>query len=442
MSAQGPRVLRTRQSTGHEIFFIAGAVVVILGLVMGLVLFLPAARAVLDFAAVAKDAKTPLKHLEAPPPLTAAQQAALERFGLELARAVRLRDVNRLNLMLDDEALVSRVFAKLPDVLEPPGSRTHLINRLRRNVGAWLLELTGGEAEHLHTTVREGFPAVVLRTGRRPLGYADILVRPEGEGFKVVDGFNRLLAWTVSDEFCHALAGEVEAPDSAALARLPGVAAEAPAEVLKELPGLVRAVRLVRAADLLFYVDGLPPELDKEPLFFRQRLRALQPLVFSGTREEAREHTAACKAALRDAPGILGADCPAALALADLLRAENDLPAMEECLKRAEAAAGGDPHLKFLRADACLAMKRHGEALALLDEAERESARTVKTANLRLMVHLDRKDYRALVEELRAYKRSFGVTLGRQNYFEGPGGHEFLASPEFAAWEKENTMGG
>lgn len=432
-----PKVLRTRQSTGSELFVIAGIVGVVLAAAVGLMLLMPGARALLNMAAVARDQKVQFKPLEPPPPLTAAQQAALEQFGRELARAIRLRDMGKLNLLLDDEALAGRVFEKLPDVLEAPGSRTRLIDNLRRNDSRWLLDLTGGEAEYLRTGMREGFPAVVLRTGRGPANYADLLVRPEGGSFKVVDGFNRLLAWTVSDDACYWLASEAAVRDADVLAGLPGITAETPPQVIKELPGLVGAVRLVRVVDVLFFVDGLPPEVDKEPLFFRQRLQALRRLDSLGDRQQA----GAYKAALREAPGILGADCTADAALADLLRMENDHAGVEECLKRAEAAVGGDPHLAFQRADNCLVMKKHAEALAHLDAAEKASARTEKTAGLRIAVQVDRKDYPAVVEELRAYKQSFGVVLGRQNHFMSPASQDFLASPEFAAWEKENTAG-
>jgi hypothetical protein len=408
----------------------AGVVVVI---IIAVAIYMVLVPRVQTFMKVVQDAKTPLPHHKPPPPLTTEQQAALERFGLELARAIRLQDASKLNLLMDDEALAGRVFEKLPDAFEVPGSRTTMINNLHRGAGRWLLELIGGEAEYVRKNVREGFPAVVLRTDRGQIRYADILVRPDGDGFKVVDGFNRLLAWTISDDLCYGLARGVPVPGEAALDALPGVTATMRPAARKELPGLLHAMRLIRAEDLLFYLDGLPREVDLEPLFLRQRLRALEPLALSGKWE----HTKACKTALLAAPAVLGTDCTADAALAGLLRLENDWSGVEECLKRLTATVGGDPHLTYLRAENFLAMARHEEALALLDELDQSSAKTEKTASLRIRVHLNRKDYPALVKDLRAFKQNYGVALVRQNYFKDLDSHEFLTSPEFAAWEKE-----
>jgi hypothetical protein len=427
------RVLRTRQSTGREIYLL----VVVAVLLIGVGAYMVLAPRVQTFVKVVQDAKAPLTHPKPPPPLSAEQQGALERFGPELARAIRLQDASKLTLLMDDEALAGRVFDKLPDAFELPGSRTTLINNLHRGAGRWLLELTGGGAEYVRTHVREGFPAVVLRTGHGQPQYADILVRPYGDGFKVVDGFNRLLAWTVSDDLCYNLARGVPVPGEAALDALPGVTAMMKPAARRELPGLLHAMRLLRAEDLLFYLDGLPREVDQEPLFLRQRLRALQPLASAGKLEHIRDF----KTALLAAPAVLGADCTADAALAGMLRLENDRTGVDECLKRLTAAVGGDPQLTYLRAENFLTMARHADALALLDELDRGSAKTEKTASLRIRAQLDRKDYPALVQELRTFKQSFGVALGRQNFFKDLDSHDFLASPEYLAWEKESTTG-
>lgn len=428
------RALRTRQSTGREMYVIAAVVGVMLMALAGYLVLVPKVQ---TFMQVVQDAKASLTHIEPPPPLTKEQQAALERFGPELARAIRLQDASKLNLMMDDEALAGRVFEKLPDAFEVPGGRAAMINNLHRGAGRWLLGLAGGGAEYVRTNVREGFPAVVLRTGHGQTQYADILVRPDGDSFKVVDGFNRLLAWTVSDDLCYGLAGGVPVPGEAALNALPGVSATMSPAARRELPSLLHAVRLIRAEDLLFYLDGLPREVDQEPLFLRQRLRALQPLVSSGKLE----HTKDCKTALLAAPTVLGGDCTADAALAGILRLENDFQGVEECLKRLTVAVGGDPHITYLRAENFVTMARHAEALALLDELDHSSAKTEKTASLRIRVHLVRKDYPALVRDLRDFKQTFGVALVRRNYFQDLDGHAFLASPEFAAWEKESTTG-
>lgn len=433
------RVLRPRGSGGREIIFLAGAGAVLLVL---LVVFAvswlggPAMRKVLNEVHDATVKPTPL---QPPPSLTAEQQAALEKFGRDLARWINFRDISKLASLVDDAALTTRVLEKLPPGLVRPGARGNLADMLHENSGSWLWEVMGGDAEFVHLVVREGFPAVLLRTERRPENYVEIMVRPEGDGFRVVDAFSRLLARSSSEEHCHVLASRVDSPPPSALASLPGVPAGASPELLDHVAGLLQARRARTALEVLHFCDSLPLEVQNLPPFFQVRLLTLHRLNSVVGWENAADY----KAALRAAPSILGPESTVDLLLADALRAENDFAGVDECLKRTAAALGGaDAYLSFLRADNCLRMKKHAEALALLNEVVREPTWAQKAANLRIRVLLDQRDYPALVGVLRAFRKDFGVVLGRRNYFVQMDAGEFLACPEFLAWEKETTTGG
>ena len=57
--------------------------------------------------------------------------------------------------------------------------------------------------------------------------------------------------------------------------------------------------------------------------------------------------------------------------------------------------------------------------------------------DLRLAAHMARRDFKAAVDELRAFKRNFGPVLDRKALADDPQYAELLTSPEFVAWEKE-----
>lgn len=432
------RVLRPRGGGGREIIFMAGAGAVVLVLMIIFAVFMLVGPAMVKVVGEVHDATVKPKPLQPPPPLTAEQQAALEEFGRDLARWINFRDISKLASLVDDAALTTRVLEKLPPALARPGTRGNLADILHENSGSWLWEVMGGNAEYVRSVVREGFPAVLLRTERRPENYVEIMVRPEGGGFRVVDAFSRLLARSSSEEHCNVLASRVDSPPASALAGLPGVPAGASPELLDHVAGLLQARRARTALEVLHFCDGLPPEVKNLPPFFQVRLLTLHRLNSVVGWENAADY----KAALRAAPGILGPESTVDLLLADALRVENDFAGVDECLKRtAEALGGADPYLSFQRADNCLRMKMHDKALALLDEVARESTWAQKAANLRIKVFLDRRDHPAVVEALRAFRKDFGVVLGRRNYFVQMDSQEFLASPEFLAWEKETTTG-
>ena len=82
-------------------------------------------------------------------------------------------------------------------------------------------------------------------------------------------------------------------------------------------------------------------------------------------------------------------------------------------------------------------MKDYAGVLELADEVAKEDPSMAEVVDLRLAVYLARKDFKAVAAELRAFKRDFGHVLDRKALANDPEYTEFLASPEFASWEKE-----
>lgn len=147
-------------------------------------------------------------------------------------------------------------------------------------------------------------------------------------------------------------------------------------------------------------------------------------------------HDAAYKDALRAAPNILGQDSTTDLLMIDLHFLDGNFAEADASIQRVERIIGGDPYLKVLRANTRRMMKDYDGALKLANEAQHDEPDLADAVDARITIHLERKDYRGLVAELRAFKRDFGITLDRKALDE-PMYAEFVASPEFAAWEKE-----
>lgn len=413
------------------VLIVVGTVVVILG---GLAaLSVVAYRKVQNLAQEVQKQKWPA--LKPPGPLTAEQKKALEQFGNELAAALTARDSAKVKSLQDAEALATRVFESLP-----PGTpnvaemRSGFIGGTQRRDGGWMWSAMSGEATFLRLRERHGFPAVLLRikSEEGAVNYLDVIVRPEGAGFRAVDMFNYIFATMVSEEARNVMAAMISKPGNglAAILGIPNM----DEEMLKHVNSINEATRTGNMTEVLRICNDLPPERKTQRLFFIMRLQALMALNANDDKLDSDY-----RAALRAAPEILGKDSTTDLLMVDLLFLEEDFKGAEKCLERVDAVVGGDPYLKFLQASTRLQMKDYQGALDLATVAQKEDPRMAELVDLRLTVHLARKDFKALVNELRDFKRNFGQVLDRKA-LEGDAAYaEFLTTPEFAAWEKENS---
>ncbi len=378
-----------------------------------------------------KDKQT--KALQPPPPLNEAQKERLVVFGNELAEALSQKDAAKVMAMQDSEGFCTRVFEKIPAGMPNVADmRRGFMNGIKQREGGWLWSAMSGEVHFLRLRERVGYPAVLLRikTPEGAVSYVDALVKPEGDGFRVVDMFNYIFASTASEESRNVLAVMLSKSAGGGLAALLGTLHldEKNAEILVSINEATRAGNMV---EVLRICDGLPAKLKTQRTFFLLRLQALMAVNTTGKYDEQ------YKEALRAAPEILGKDSTTDLLMVDLLFMDNDFKGADDCLKRLNDIIGGDPYLTFLRGGAHMQMKDYAGVLALADQVAKEDPTMAEVVDLRLAVHLARKDYKALVDEMRAFKSKFGAVLDRKALADDPEYAEFLKSPEFAGWEKE-----
>ena len=373
--------------------------------------------------------------LKPPPPLTEAQKRALVQFGVDLAEALSRKDADRVAAMQNNEEFCSRVFDNLPaEFPNPADMRSGFMKGIQKRKGGWLWSAMSGDVHFLRSRERLEYPAVLLRikTEEGAVSYVDIMVRPEGNGFRMVDMFNYIFATTASEESRNVLAMMLSKSAGGGLAAMLGI------PKMDERTGSLfisinEATRAGNMAEGLRLCDSLPPELKTQRVFFIIRLQALMTLNSSNTFDEQ------YREALRAAPEILGKDSTTDLLMVDLLFMDNDFKGADDCLKRLDEIIGGDAYLKFLRGGAHLQMKDYAGVLALADQAAREDPKLADVVDLRLAVHMARRDFKAAVDELRAFKRNFGPALDHEALAGNPQYVDFLASPEFAAWEKDIT---
>ncbi|MCB1275174.1 hypothetical protein [Prosthecobacter sp.] len=415
----------------------AGMIVLIVVVIVVLLVAVLAALAIPGYQRIQKMAEE-IKHQQSaaftsPPPLTAPQKEALGRFGNELAEALGKKDMAKVMALQNGEALAARVFGKLPaGIPNSAEMRRGFLEGIKKRDGGWMWSVIGNEVKFLRIRERNGFPAVLLRvkSAEGAVNYVDVLAMPEGGSFRAVDMFNYVFATMVSEESRNALAAMVSKSVGGGFAAMLGIPKmdESAVDYLSRINDATRAGNMM---EVLRICDGMPQALKTQRIFFILRLQAL--MVLSSSAELEPQY----KEALRAAPDILGKDSTTDLLMVDLLFMENDLKGAEECLKRVDAVVGGDPYLKFLRGGARLQMKDYAGALELASQVAREDPKMVDVIDLRLSVHLALKDFKGVADDLRVFKRDFGHVLDRNALAGDPAYAEFLASPEFAAWEKE-----
>ena len=424
-----PVAPRKGMGTGWLVLIIVGAVVLLCGVLA--VLAIPALRRVQEMALKVKNERELAS--KPPPPLTEAQKLALTEFGVELATALSEKDGAKVVAAEDDEGFCARVFEKLPAGFSNQAEiRRGFMKGIQQREGGWLWSVMSGDVHFLRARERLGFPALLLRikTADGAVSYVDLLVRPEGASFRIVDMFNYIFATTASEESRNLLGMMLSKSAGGGLATMLGIP-QMDEKTGSILISLNEASRAGNATEVLRICDSLTPGLKLQRSFFIIRLQALMALSSSNKFDEQ------YKEALRAAPDILGKDSTTDLLMVDLLFMEKDFRGAEDCLKRLDGIIGGDPYLKYLRAGARMQMKDYAGVLELADQAAKEDPKMADVVDLRLAVHLARRDFKAAVEELRAFKRNFGPVLDRTALAAEPQYAEFLTSPEFAAWEKE-----
>lgn len=414
-------------------------------IVFGVIVVLAAAVAVMalpvfkNIQALADKKKAEQAQKSMPPaPLTPEQKLELEAFGDRLAKAISKGDGESLKLMLDTEGLGERVFDSraegFPEIRE---MKRGFMNGAAKHPGGWLRNIVGNKTKALHCRERDGFPAIVMRLtgeegGDGGVNYVDIIAKPHGASFKAVDLFTYMYASYLSDEMRSLMATMVPPSGFGKLAALFGNT-QFDQEMLGRLKTIGELFNAGKLDEVLRLCDALPDKYRTHRMFFMMRMQALTTL--NGTADG--KYDAAYRDVLRSAPDILGKDSTTDLLMIDLHFLNNELAEADACLQRVNEVVGGDPYLKVLRANTHRMMKDYEGALKLASEAQAEEPDLYTAVDSRLSIHVEQKHFAALVDELRAFKRSSGTVLDRAALSDDPQFKEFLASPEFAAWEKE-----
>ncbi len=387
---------------------------------------------------LAQGAKDSLQHKAPAPPakeLTALQKLELKAFGERLADALTAGDAETIKSMLDSEGMADRVFDErtsgFPQVSE---MRKGFISGATKPPGGWLRNVMGNKTKALHYRERDGYPAIVMRLTPEGGGvnYVDIVVRPFGKSFRAVDMFTYMYASYFTDETRNLMATMLPSSSVGKLASLMG-ATNFDSEMINLLKKGGELIKAGRYAEALSICEALPEKYRTHRMFFMLRMQALMQLNDA----EEGKYDAPYREMLRSAPDILGADSTTDLLMIDLMFLDNQLAEADACIQRVEKVVGGDPYLKVLRANTHRMMKDYEGALKLATEAQSEEPDLFEAVDARLTIHVEQKHYPAIVEEFRELKKK-GVIMTRQLLIEDGVYEDFLASPEFAAWEKES----
>ncbi|MDZ4288246.1 MAG: hypothetical protein U0984_09815 [Prosthecobacter sp.] len=352
-------------------------------------------------------------------PLSAEQKEAVKEFGERLARALTGGDVDKVATMVDFEAVADRALIPLGEGTDSAQTRKELIDGYRGKHGGLFAALLGNPVKYLRLGERDGFPAVRLRLMAREgtVNYVDVLVRVDEKGkVNVVDFFTFLFGTYATTESRNATLG------------IPG---DDPAR-FEAMSKMATALRLGRGEDVVSQYQRLPAALKNERTFFMMYLRALTSLPTASA--EVEKHY---RQALADAPRLLGKESATDLLRVELHFLDGDFAGAEESLRHLEALVGPDPYLTQMRALMLLRQGKVDEAQRLEKEASAAEPDLPNLMDLRMMIYAAKKDYGALVNELRAYKTKNQMVISRQQLAD-PEYEAFLKSPEFATWESEN----
>lgn len=370
-------------------------------------------------------------------PLSPQQKEMLEAFGEALAKAISDKDEEGLALMQDAEALMDSVLTGLAGFPDMAAAKRDLLAKTCAGPDGWLISLSEGDGQvkFLRARERQGHPTVLLRMkrGDGSVGYMDVMVRPDGPSFKAVDMFNHAFAINVSEELRRDLVMKMR-NSSANMALAFGLPATDDI-ALTRLEVIYATFNLGKMEDVVGIFDRLPHLKTQKP-FFLLRLLALVQLHDGGSAQFDKDYNNA----LEIAPAILGKDIVVGLPQAYLRGSEGNYQEAEECLKRVADVVGGDPYLKVMRGELRLLMEDFAGALALADQAVEEESTLTEAVDLRLSVHLARKDHPAVLKELRAFRQHSGIILDRKALADDEKYTEFLTTPEFVAWEKETAL--
>ena len=365
-------------------------------------------------------------------PLTDEEKAKLWDFGIEVGAMVTESRLDEVNALTDFDALTERSF----DGLTVPGLAAEK-RGFKRSVSTKGVfhDMIGGDLSPMLVHERDGVPAVRMRILPEDGGvnYVDILVRRDGDSFKVIDMYAYMFGAMTSMEAKLLMAAMMAKDDNAILGNLLGVRTEQAKEIETALGILNQKVQEGDLDGVRQHYLSLDPELQKVRIFFMRYFLAVQAMQ---TEDVTPELEAEYRDAIHKAPEVLGKDSTTDLLLVDAYVMEGKWDESIAAIDSVMKVVGEDPYLNVLKGNLFMQQKKLadvGRCIALVEAAEPD---LVSLIDLKLDFYAEKGDFAALADVLRAFAGRFGMKLTAED-LNAPQYEAFLKSPEFAAYSKE-----
>lgn len=283
----------------------------------------------------------------------------------------------------------------------------------------------GGSYRLVRTSRQDGIPHALYRmvNSEGALNYHHLSFSSDGADAKAVDAYIHTSGELLSETMRVMIAPAFAKEKGVSLGKLLGLPDDDP------LTGFARLHQLIEQGDhrgALAAYAALPKATRALKGILLQRLRAAQQV---GDREY--------RLALKELAAAFPRDPATSFMLIDAHFMDKELEPGLACIDRLEQALGGDPYLDTQRA-ALLMETGHLPEARLKAEAAVRNEPVVKYSWWTLVtVTLRQRDHRRTAELLTAMKERFALTFG--DLAEIPDYKQFVASPEYAAWLKQQT---
>ena len=369
---------------------------------------------------------TQVEAAKPPPPLDDSQQQRAIKFAEQLASDVNAGKLDAMSAYVDYEAMTERVFA---DASFPSDARQGFISGMKEKKGGLLAQLAGSSMKLLRFHQRDGFPSLTMRV--LPTGggvnYIDLLVKPQGDTFKVVDMFGYLFGSYSSTDARQAMVLMLE-QDSSLLSKALGIKG-GDRKSMDLLLNMFRQMSNNDPRSVQNTYEKLPDAVKKSRPAFVANLQALQTLQNEPVFSEIYAHV------LEIAPTVLGKDSATDLLLVDLYFMRKDYSGVQNCIQNVLKAVGEDAYLHNLSGMAAVQAGDFKKAAESLAAAKKIEPALIALVDLELQVMAGEGDFVGVVAELRRFAKATGAKLTPAMLVE-PVYDAFKKSPEFSEWAK------
>lgn len=360
-----------------------------------------------------------------PKPPAAEQEKDLVLFAELIASAIENNEPQEINDRTDYDTLTERAF---PGTTTAASIKEGFRSQVRRERGGLAVNFLGKRTKVIRYLERKGFPAFTLRHLFDDGGvyYADVMVKPEGGRFKIVEVYNYAYGTYGTDELRQNLLLMHE-QDPAVMRKILGLKSYGE----KSDSTVFTLLRLQKNKDwkgTIEAFDKLPSEVQRTRAVFIIYLGAVQMLE-----DDSPSYWYRYGIALDLAREVLDKDSATDLLQVDYYLLKGDYAGVQRCLDRVKQAVGEDAYLFYLQGTIAINEAKYEEAARHLEAAERVEPELRELVDLRMQVRASQKDYAGVVKELVRFTKEQNVTL-TPDIFEGAVYDGFRQSPEFAAW--------